>query len=115
MRSGNHYAPLFAMVMAIPSETGFACRSPRAATFGDVTLSRVPGLADKRLVFVTGKGGVGKSTVAIALGIATARRGLRTIVAELSGQARAAETFGTTQRAEPGLELRLAENLHATS
>ena len=54
----------------------------------------VPGLADKRLVFVTGKGGVGKSTVSIALGIAAARRGLRTIVAELSGQARAAETFG---------------------
>jgi anion-transporting ArsA/GET3 family ATPase len=46
----------------------------------------VPGLFDKRLVFVTGKGGVGKSTVATALGILAARRGLRTIVAELAAQ-----------------------------
>jgi anion-transporting ArsA/GET3 family ATPase len=39
-------------------------------------------------VFVTGKGGVGKSTVAIALGIVGARRGLRTIVVELASQQR---------------------------
>ncbi len=45
-------------------------------------------LLDKRLVFVTGKGGVGKSTVAIALGLLAARRGLRTIVAELASQDR---------------------------
>ena len=70
-------------------------------------------LADKRLVFVTGKGGVGKSTVAIALGIAAARRGLRTVVAELSGQARAAETFGIAAPAAE--EVRLTECLHATS
>ncbi len=73
----------------------------------------MPALADKRLVFVTGKGGVGKSTVAIALGIAAARRGLRTIVAELSGQARAAETFGIAPPS--GEEVRLAEHLHAIS
>jgi len=76
----------------------------------------VPGLSDKRLVFVTGKGGVGKSTVAIALGIAAARRGLRTIVAELSGQARAAETFGLDPgRVEAGTELALGGGLHAVS
>ncbi|MBV8735375.1 MAG: hypothetical protein JO120_11380, partial [Solirubrobacterales bacterium] len=40
-------------------------------------------LLDRRLIFITGKGGVGKSTVAIALGLVAARRGLRTIVAEL--------------------------------
>lgn len=73
----------------------------------------MPGLSDKRLVFVTGKGGVGKSTVAMALGIAAARRGLRTIVAELSGQARAAETFGVA--AAPGRELELTDHLHALS
>ena len=73
----------------------------------------MPRLADKRLVFVTGKGGVGKSTVAIALGIAAARRGLRTVVAELSGQARAAETFGIAAPAAE--EVRLTECLHATS
>ncbi|HET6449550.1 MAG TPA: ArsA family ATPase [Conexibacter sp.] len=73
----------------------------------------MPGLADKRLVFVTGKGGVGKSTVAIALGIAAARQGLRTIVAELSGQARAAELFGVAPPS--GEEARLAAGLHAIS
>jgi len=74
----------------------------------------VPRLADKRLVFVTGKGGVGKSTVAIALGIAAARRGLRTVVAELSGQARAAETFGIASPS--GEEVRLdGGGLHAIS
>ena len=35
---------------------------------------------DKRLVVVTGKGGVGKTTVAAALGLAAARRGKRVIV-----------------------------------
>jgi anion-transporting ArsA/GET3 family ATPase len=52
------------------------------------------GLLDKRLVFVTGKGGVGKSTVAAALGIAAARRGRRTIVAEVAYQDRVARAFG---------------------
>ena len=37
---------------------------------------------------MTGKGGVGKSTVAIALGLLAARQGLRTIVAELASQDR---------------------------
>ena len=38
-------------------------------------------LLTKPLLVVTGKGGVGKSTVAAALGMAAAARGLRTIVA----------------------------------
>jgi anion-transporting ArsA/GET3 family ATPase len=38
------------------------------------------------LVVVTGKGGVGKSTVAAALGLAAARRDLRTIVAEVAAR-----------------------------
>ncbi len=38
-------------------------------------MAGVPELLDKRLVFVTGKGGVGKSTVALALGLAAADRG----------------------------------------
>lgn len=40
-------------------------------------------LDDKRLIFVTGKGGVGKSTVVAALGRAFANRGDQTLVAEL--------------------------------
>jgi anion-transporting ArsA/GET3 family ATPase len=55
----------------------------------------VPELLDHRLIFVTGKGGVGKSTVAIALGIVAARRGLRTIVAELQSQERVQRAFGS--------------------
>jgi anion-transporting ArsA/GET3 family ATPase len=53
----------------------------------------VSSLLDKRLLFVTGKGGVGKSTVAIALGLLAARRGLRTIVAELASQDRVQGMF----------------------
>ena len=43
-------------------------------------------LLSKPLVVVTGKGGVGKSTVAAALGTAAAARGLRTIVAAVSAR-----------------------------
>ncbi len=41
-------------------------------------------LLSHRLIFVTGKGGVGKSTVARTLGLVAARRGLAVIVAELA-------------------------------
>lgn len=44
-------------------------------------------------MFVTGKGGVGKSTIAIALGMIGARRGLRTIVVELAAQERIQHAF----------------------
>ncbi|MDE3130627.1 MAG: anion-transporting ATPase, partial [Acidobacteriota bacterium] len=40
----------------------------------------------RRLIFVTGKGGVGKTTVALALGLAGARAGHRTVVADLNGE-----------------------------
>ncbi|MGI8594186.1 MAG: ArsA-related P-loop ATPase [Solirubrobacteraceae bacterium] len=52
------------------------------------------GLLAKRLLFVTGKGGVGKSTVAAALGLVAARRGLRTMIAEVAGQDRVARSLG---------------------
>lgn len=47
----------------------------------------VPGLLDHRLVFVTGKGGVGKSTVAAALALAAVARGRRTVVADVDRRA----------------------------
>jgi anion-transporting ArsA/GET3 family ATPase len=73
----------------------------------------VPQLFKKRLLFVTGKGGVGKSTAAIALGLVAARRGLRTVVAELASQERAQRTF---ERNGGGFqELRLDENLFTIS
>jgi anion-transporting ArsA/GET3 family ATPase len=43
-------------------------------------------LLRKPLLVVTGKGGVGKSTVAAALGMAAAARGQRTIVAEVAAR-----------------------------
>jgi anion-transporting ArsA/GET3 family ATPase len=43
-------------------------------------------LLSRRLIFVTGKGGVGKTTVALALGLAGARSGRRTIVADIHGE-----------------------------
>jgi anion-transporting ArsA/GET3 family ATPase len=70
-------------------------------------------LLDKRLIFVTGKGGVGKSTVATVLGLCAARRGLRTIVAELSGQERIQRAFGRS--AEHFEELQLAAHLFTIS
>jgi anion-transporting ArsA/GET3 family ATPase len=68
---------------------------------------------DKRLVFVTGKGGVGKTTVAASLGLAAARRGKRTIVCEVARQERMSRVF---RREGVGwAETELAENLYAIS
>src|SRR5919106_4216958 len=70
-------------------------------------------LFDKRLVFVTGKGGVGKSTVALALGLAATTRGKRTIVCEVGAQEHASRVF---RRAEIGFhEVELADDLWAIS
>src|SRR4051812_40738799 len=71
--------------------------SPADAT---ATLARRPaaaaGLLDKPLVVVTGKGGVGKSTVAAALGLAAARRGRRTIIAEVARRDDVSRVLGGT-------------------
>ena len=71
------------------------------------------GLLDRRLIFVTGKGGVGKSTVATALGVLGARRGRRTIVAELAGQDRVRQTFA--RAGETFAEVELADGLFTIS
>ncbi len=44
-----------------------------------------PTLLSRRLIFLTGKGGVGKTTVAFALAQAAASSGRRTLVADLQG------------------------------
>jgi anion-transporting ArsA/GET3 family ATPase len=60
-------------------------------------------------VIVTGKGGVGKSTVALALAMAAARRGKRTILCEVAAQEHLSHVF---HRAEVGFhEVEMAENL----
>jgi anion-transporting ArsA/GET3 family ATPase len=64
-------------------------------------------------VIVTGKGGVGKSTVALALALAAARRGKRTILCEVSAQEHLSRVF---HRAEVGFhEVEMAENLWVIS
>ena len=55
----------------------------------------MPTPLDKRLVFVTGKGGVGKSTVAAALGVVATRQGKRTIICEVAQQERMSSVFHT--------------------
>jgi len=70
-------------------------------------------LLNRRLIFVTGKGGVGKSTVATALGLLAARRGRRTVVAELANQDRIQRAFD--HKGEQFRELELAPGLFTIS
>jgi anion-transporting ArsA/GET3 family ATPase len=73
----------------------------------------MPDLLDKRLIFVTGKGGVGKSTIAVSLGLAAAQRGKRTIVCEIASQEQTSRFF---KRAEVGFhEVELESNLWSIS
>jgi len=65
----------------------------------------VPSLLDKRLVVVTGKGGVGKTTVAAALGLLAARQGRRTVVCEVAQQERLAALFGARDVGHGEVEL----------
>lgn len=68
-------------------------------------------ILDRRLILVTGKGGVGRSTVAAAIAAATARRGRRTLLYEANANDRFGSFFG---RAPVGTAIvRLADNLHA--
>jgi anion-transporting ArsA/GET3 family ATPase len=70
-------------------------------------------LLDKRLVVVTGKGGVGKTTVAAALGLKAARAGKRTIVCEVAEQERLASLFG--EKADGYHERELGDGLFGIS
>lgn len=73
----------------------------------------MPSLFDKRLLVVTGKGGVGKTTVSLALGVAAAKAGKRAIVAEVASQEQTSHLFG---RSEIGFnEVELRKNLWTIS
>ena len=50
-------------------------------------------LLDRKLVFVTGKGGVGKTTVAAAIGALAADHGKRTLVCEVDAKGNLADFF----------------------
>src|SRR3954453_22443983 len=73
----------------------------------------MPALLDKRLIVVTGKGGGGKTTVAVALGLAAARAGKRTMLAEVAQQERVSRVF---RREGLGYsEAKLADNFYGMS
>lgn len=71
-------------------------------------------LFDRELLVVSGKGGVGKSTLAAALGLLAAERGLRTIVVEVGEQSRLRALFGVGE-SEPGGETELQKGLWSLS
>ncbi|HZW88350.1 MAG TPA: ArsA family ATPase [Myxococcaceae bacterium] len=52
------------------------------------------GLLDRRLLLVTGKGGVGKSTVAASLALRLASAGLRTLLCEVNADRRLSRMLG---------------------
>jgi anion-transporting ArsA/GET3 family ATPase len=66
-------------------------------------------LLDRRLLFVTGKGGVGKTSVAAALGLLASTRGKRTLVCEVDAKGNLADFFEVApntfkpQELSPGL------------
>src|SRR5256886_4579621 len=73
----------------------------------------MPAMLEKRLLFVPGKGGVGKSTVAASLGLAAAERGKRTIVCEIGSQEHTSRLF---RRAQVGFhEVQREDNLWTIS
>ncbi len=67
-------------------------------------------LLDRRLLVVTGKGGVGKTTIAAALGLMAAEQGRRALVVELGHQSRLPEIFGL-EAGEQGTPTRLLAGL----
>ncbi|HEU0032572.1 MAG TPA: ArsA-related P-loop ATPase [Kofleriaceae bacterium] len=70
-------------------------------------------MAAHRLHIVTGKGGVGKSTVAAALAIAAAARGARVLAIELGEIGGTCRILGATPPA-PGAIVPAADGTHAT-
>ena len=61
-------------------------------------------LAQKRLLFFAGKGGVGKTTVAAAVALTLARHGKKTLLIELDDSSRAARLLGVPPADRPVTE-----------
>jgi anion-transporting ArsA/GET3 family ATPase len=68
----------------------------------------------RSLLVITGKGGTGKTTIATAIGLLAAARGLRTIVIEVGHQDRLSSLYSPAA-AHPGRETRLEGDLWSLS
>jgi anion-transporting ArsA/GET3 family ATPase len=79
-----------------------------------VTAAPALSVLQRRMAFVTGKGGVGKTTVSAALALAAVADGRSALVCELGARAQLARAFG---RAAPrsGAEVELAPRLSTVS
>ncbi len=93
------------------------CRRARS-----VIILAMASVLERKLVVITGKGGVGKTTLSAAVGLLAAGRGLRTIVVEMSGAGTDAGAVGRLAtllgRSEPpahGVEVELGERLWGLS
>jgi anion-transporting ArsA/GET3 family ATPase len=75
----------------------------------------VQSLLSHRLIVVTGKGGVGKTTVAAAIGLEAARRGRRTILAEVARRTDVAGVLDLAQEGDGSEETELAPGLFHVS
>lgn len=73
-----------------------------------------PPLQHKRLLIVSGKGGVGKSTVSAALALSAVRRGLRTVIVEVAARGDVARLLGATA-AGGHVETEVVAGLHHVS
>jgi anion-transporting ArsA/GET3 family ATPase len=71
-------------------------------------------LLDRKLLFVTGKGGVGKTTMSCALALLAAEEGRRTVVVEVGEQSRLPTLFGVKAPA-PGTIAELQDGLSSIS
>ena len=78
-------------------------------TLADLTTTARAELLDRRLVFVTGKGGVGKTSIAAALGLLAAQQGKRVLMCEVDAKGNLADVFETSpigfqpREIQPGL------------
>ena len=68
-------------------------------------------LLDRRVLIVSGKGGVGKTTVAAAIALAAARSGRKTLAVELAAQHRIANLFNGEHTEPSSVETPLFPNL----
>ncbi len=71
-------------------------------------------LLDRKLLFVTGKGGVGKTTMSTALALLAAGEGRRTVVVEVGEQSRLPTLFGVKAPA-PGAVAELRDGVSTIS